>query len=163
MQESQKDSNPGPSFYQLELCSHSCWLRLDGAVVILKAWRYLQSSGIKLQHPTRGSYSTLMIAKSNWKVPLPLGEHTCRYCVFLMRHVEARNAYLVSTKAVISLWAYGESKKEKTYPWLLDFHRWYTPYHSIHFHYSAFVIWQRLLMSSLSCVLPLTISALLNG
>ncbi len=108
------DSNPRPSFHQLELWNRPCLLLLDRTVVILKAWRYLQSSGIKLQYPTRGSYSTLMIAKSNWKVPLPLGEHAhAGIAVFLMWLVEARNAYLVSAKPVICLWAHVESKKKK--------------------------------------------------
>lgn len=68
------------SFHQLQLCNHSCRLHSDPTVVILNHWRYHQSSGIKLQYPTRGSFSTLMITKSYWKVLLPLGEHRSSYC-----------------------------------------------------------------------------------
>lgn len=47
---------PGSSFCQFQLCNGSCWLHLDKTAVTLRARRDPQSSGIKLQHPNRGSF-----------------------------------------------------------------------------------------------------------
>lgn len=83
LQENKNRQWPGSSFCQFQLCNRSCWLQLDKTAVTLRARRDLQSSGIKLQHPNRGSFrssdgnQTLLKGSSG----LPETQtHTLGYC-----------------------------------------------------------------------------------
>lgn len=112
----------------------TCSLHLYRTVVVLNAWRYRQSSGVELQYPTRGSFSALMITKSYWKVPLPLGEHKQGLALSPCGLLKLEMLTL-EIKSVILFWARGESKANRSVI------TWFAQVKSrIHTHHSILVI-----------------------
>lgn len=158
------DSDPGPHFTNLGCVTVHVDCTWTKTAVTLRAWRDLRSSGIKLQHPIRGSFSPLMKTKSYWKVAQPLGEHAHTHthtgiAVLLQLFIEARIAYMGRqvSNLLLNLWRVQKKKtKKKKDLRLLDLSGTLTCNGVCHLTEAPYAV-------SLRWMLPLTVSTSLAG